>query len=189
MRPLRSLILVGVVVVLCVLGWLNHNPAAAMRMGGAFGSRVNLVLREDKGWTYGARVGLTGMRRGGFWGASGSFRTEVVADALTETGRLLDVSSTPFTDDEVTDAIRWFTGISPLQYATADAVAGQTASNLLLGLDPDWTTRSLAAVAAVTADSATAAYRELIDLDRLYLVVVGDAEQLTDPLRAAGWQV
>ncbi|NLT29424.1 MAG: insulinase family protein [Propionibacterium sp.] len=158
-------------------------------MGGAFGSRVNLVLREEKGWTYGARVGLTGMRRGGFWGTSGSFRTEVVADAITEARRLLDVTDNPFTDAEVADAIRWFTGISPLQYATADAVAGQTASNLLLGLDPGWTTSNLAAISAVTAESATAAYHELIDLDNLWLVVVGDADQLTDPLRSAGWNV
>ncbi|MGJ3509194.1 M16 family metallopeptidase [Enemella sp. A6] len=162
---------------------------AVHAMGGAFGSRVNLVLREDKGWTYGARVGLTGMRQGGFWATSGSFRTEVVADAITEARRLLDVTDSPFTDAEVTDAVRWFTGTSPLQYATADTVAARTATNLLLGLDPQWTTRNLAAIAAVTAESATAAYRELIDLDNLYLVVVGDADHLTEPLRAAGWSV
>lgn len=162
---------------------------AVHAMGGAFGSRVNLMLREEKGWTYGARVGLTGMRQGGFWATSGSFRTEVVADAVTEARRLLDMTHTPVTDEEVADAVRWFTGISPLQYATADAVAGQTASNLLQGLDPQWTTHNLAAIARVTPESATGAYRELIDLDNLYLVVVGDAEHLTDPLRAAGWQV
>lgn len=177
------------------LGIDRHHPqwadllVAVHAVGGAFGSRVNLVLREEKGWTYGSRVAMTALRSGGFWATSGSFRTDVVVPAITEAKALLDIASRPITDTEVVDAINWFTGISPLQYATADAVASQTASNLLQGLHPRWTTQNLARISKVTAASATAAYRELIDLDRLWLVVVGDAEQLTDPLRNAGWDV
>lgn len=177
------------------LGIDRHHPqwaellVAVHAVGGAFGSRVNLVLREEKGWTYGSRVALTAMRSGGFWATSGSFRTDVVVPAITEAKQLLDISNRPITQDEVTDAINWFTGISPLQYATADAVASQTASNLLQGLTPRWTTQNLTHITKVTPETATAAYRTLIDLDRLWLVVVGDAEQLTDPLRAAGWDV
>jgi zinc protease len=47
--------------------------------------------------------------------------------------------------------------------------------------------RSLAALRAVTPESATAAYDSLVDLDKLTLVVVGDADRLAEPLRAAGF--
>jgi zinc protease len=87
----------------------------------------------------------------------------------------------------VTAAITYFVGVSPLRYATADGVADQAASHVLNNLGDDWVDRNLAAVAAVTPETATAAYQELVHLDDLTLVVVGDAEKLAGPLRAAGF--
>ena len=85
------------------------------------------------------------------------------------------------------DAITFFTGVSPLRYATADGVADQAAAHILAGLGDDYVDRNLAALAAVTPESATAAYAELVHLDDLTLVVVGDADVLAEPLRAAGY--
>ena len=50
-------------------------------MGGAFLSRLNKVLREERGYTYGVRLGFMPLRQGGSFAVQGSFRTEVVADA------------------------------------------------------------------------------------------------------------
>lgn len=160
---------------------------AGYAMGGAFLSRLNKVLREERGYTYGVRLGFTPLRAGGSYAVSGSFRTEVLADAVREARELLDVSAQPFDAAEVGDAVAYYAGTSPLRFATADGVAGQAAMQLLNGLAPDYLDRSLAALQDVTAESATTAYASVVDPAAASLVVVGDADQLAEPLRALGY--
>src|SRR5215210_4482867 len=160
---------------------------AGYAMGGAFLSRLNAVLREDKGYTYGVRMNFTPLHSGGSFAVQGSFRTEVVADALSITRELIDVSSRPFTRQEVEEAVAFLIGVSPLRYATADGVADQAATQVLAGLPEDYVDRSLALLRSVTPDSATAAYQSVVHPDELTLVVVGDAERIAEPLRSAGY--
>ncbi|MFL6027887.1 MAG: M16 family metallopeptidase [Friedmanniella sp.] len=160
---------------------------ASYAMGGAFLSRLNAVLREDKGYTYGVRMQFAPLRSAGSFAVQGSFRTEVVADALALTGDLLQTGDRPFTAEEVREAVAYFVGVSPLRYATADGVTDQAANNVLAELPEDYVDRSLAALREVTPESATAAYAELVHLDELSLVVVGDASVIADPLRAVGF--
>jgi zinc protease len=160
---------------------------ASYAMGGAFLSRLNAVLREEKGYTYGVRMNFGPLRTGGSFAVQGSFRTEVVADALAITRELIDVDQAPFTNQEVDDAVAFFTGVSPLRYATAEGVADQAATQLLAGLPEDYVDRSLALLRSVTPEAATEAYRSVVHPDELTLVVVGDAERLADPLRATGF--
>jgi len=166
-------------------GWADLT-VAGYAMGGAFLSRLNAVLREDKGYTYGVRFAATPLRRAGWYALQGSFRTEVVPEALATARELLSVSGRPFTAEEVADAVAYFVGVSPLRYATADGVADQAAVHVLAELGDDYVDRSLADISAVTPESATAAYRELVELEPMSLVVVGDAERLEAPLRAQG---
>ncbi len=160
---------------------------ASYAMGGAFLSRLNAVLREDKGYTYGVRMAFSPLRQGGSFSVQASFRTEVVVDALQITRDLIDIGPKPFTAQEVDDAVAFYTGVSPLRYATADGVADQAANQALMGLPDDYVDRSLALLRSVTPESAGAAYGSLVVPDTLSLVVVGDAEQLAEPLRAAGF--
>jgi zinc protease len=160
---------------------------ASYAMGGAFLSRLNAVLREDKGYTYGVRMNFGPLRTGGSFAVQGSFRTEIVADALAITRELIDVDQAPFTSQEVDDAVAFFTGVSPLRYATAEGVADQAATQVLARLPEDYVDRSLALLRSVTPEAATEAYRSVVHPDELTLVVVGDADRLADPLRAAGF--
>jgi zinc protease len=160
---------------------------ASYAMGGAFLSRLNAVLREEKGYTYGVRMAFAPLRSGGTFAVQGSFRTEVVADALRLTRELLQTGSRPFTSEEVREAVAYFVGVSPLRYATADGITDQVGNNVLLGLPLDYVDRSLTALAEVTPESATAAFEELVRLDELSLVVVGDASVVAQPLREVGF--
>jgi zinc protease len=160
---------------------------ASYAMGGAFLSRLNAALREDKGYTYGVRMQFNPLRSAGSFAVQGSFRTEVVADALALTRELLETRDKPFTPDEVREAIAYFVGVSPLRYATADGVSDQAGNNVLAQLPQDYVDHSLAALRKVTPESATVAYSELVRLDDLSLVVVGDASVIAEPLRAAGF--
>jgi zinc protease len=156
-------------------------------MGGAFLSRLNAVLREEKGYTYGVRMNFGPLRTGGSFAVQGSFRTEVVDDALAITRELIKVDEAPFTSQEVNDAVAFFTGVSPLRYATADGVADQAATQVLAGLPDDYVDRSLALLRSVTPEAATETYGSIVNPDELTLVVVGDAERLADPIRSLGF--
>ena len=160
---------------------------ASYAMGGAFLSRLNAVLREEKGYTYGVRMNLGPLHRGGSFAIQGSYRTEVVVDALAITRELINVDDAPFSSQEVNDAVAFFTGVSPLRYATAEGVADQAATQVLAGLPDDYVDRSLALLRSVTPEDATEAYRSIVHPDELTLVVVGDADQLADPIRALGF--
>lgn len=167
--------------------WADISVASYI-MGGAFLSRLNSVLREDLGYTYGVRMGFQPLRAGGTFAVSGSFRTEVIGDALTQAKKLLSIQDAPFTENEVSNAVTYFTGVSPLRYATADGIADQAALNALALLPDDYLDRRLAALRQVTPESAAAAYTSLVDPDQLTLAISGDAEQITQPLKDAGFE-
>ena len=166
--------------------WADFT-VASYAMGGAFLSRLNAVLREERGYTYGVHLQSAPQRSGGTFSVQGSFRTDVAAAALAEAQQLLQIEDRPFGAEEVRQAQTYFTGVSPLRYATADGVADQAATQRLLQLPEDYVDANLAALQAVTPESATAAYRALVDVDALTLVLVGDAGVLADPVRALGF--
>lgn len=177
------------------LGPDRHDPrwpayqVGSYAVGGAFLSRLNKVLREERGYTYGVGLQNAPQRDKGSYAVSGSFRTEVLAPALAEARSLLDLTGRPITEAEVTDAVNYFAGVSPLRYATAEGIADQTASMVTQGLPLDYVNQYLAGIRSTTPGAATAAYSEVVDLDALTLVVVGAADELVEPVRAAGFAV
>ncbi|MFT3832052.1 MAG: pitrilysin family protein [Micropruina sp.] len=170
----------------------RHPDYAAARLGafvlgGGFLSRLNRVLREERGYTYGVQLANTPARSGGLVTMSASFRTEVAAAAIAEAFELLRVDADRgITGAELTEAVNFLVGIAPLRCATASGVADQVAALAEAGLDPDFVNAHTAALLRVTPDQATAAVSELLARDDLTLVVVGDADVLAGGLSAAG---
>lgn len=160
---------------------------ATHALGGAYLSRLNKVLREERGFSYGVGLSNAPLRSGGFSYVHGSFRTEVVGEALGLMPGLLDVRSAPITDAEISRARDYLIGTTPLRYATAGGVTGGVLGLLAAGLDADYIGAQLAAYRATTADEASAAASAFIDTTAGSLVVVGDAAALEQPLRDAGW--
>ena len=92
-------------------GWAALKVACGA-LGGTFGSRLNQVLREDKGWSYGVGMSSRPLPDGGVATVAGSFRTEVGADAVAEALRIL-TSSDDLRADEVDAARDHSVGIAP----------------------------------------------------------------------------
>ena len=161
---------------------------ATNALGGAYLSRLNRVLREEKGFSYGVSLVNSPLRSGGYTYTHGSFRNEVVGEALSLMPSLLDVASDPVTPDEVARARDYLVGTTPLRYATASGVTVGVLSLIGAGLGPDAVEKQLEGYRRVTPDSASAAAAELVATDAGSLVVVGDAGVLEGPLRAAGWE-
>ena len=67
-------------------------------------------MREEKGFTYGVHLANSPMRDGGLLAVAGSFRTEVVVEAVDLARELLDVTSSPITATEVADAVTYTNG-------------------------------------------------------------------------------
>src|SRR4029434_7958100 len=134
----------------------SSGSISSVALGGAFLSRLNAVLREEKGYTYGVRMNFGPLRTGGSFAVQGSFRTEVVVEALAITRELIKVDDAAFTSQEVDDAVAFFTGVSPLRYATAEGVADQAATQVLAGLPDDYVDRSLATFRSATPEAGNA---------------------------------
>jgi predicted Zn-dependent peptidase len=160
---------------------------ATHAVGGAFLSRLNKVLREELGFTYGVHLVNQPMRSRGLLAVQGSFRTEVVAEAVSRAEKLLDLTANPLTDAEVAQAVTFQLGSSPLRYSTAHQVTENLASLVAAGLTAEFINANARSLAQVTPLTATTVLAELLPADRLTLVVVGDADALAAPLEQAGW--
>uniref|UniRef100_UPI0010411489 M16 family metallopeptidase n=1 Tax=Actinomadura roseirufa TaxID=2094049 RepID=UPI0010411489 len=157
-------------------------------LGGGLTSRLNAVLREEKGYTYGMRAGLLRMRHCGLFIAQGAVHTEVtadaVADALTE---LRGVLSRGIDAEEHGSSVRALADRAPAEYETARSVAAELADASASGLGADYPSNYLAAVRASTPDGVANAYRKHVDPEALTVIAVGDAEQIREPLEKLGY--
>jgi zinc protease len=151
-------------------------------VGGTISSRVDRVLREEKGYTYGTRSGFTAPSRGGVFTLSGSVRNEVTAEAVDEAVRLLLEARDGLTDKEVSEAKDNLIRTAPLRYEQADSIAQQVGSNIACGVPLDFADTYLGQIAATTAESATAAYNTYVGDAGLLVVVVGEESAIRDRL-------
>ncbi|MBM3885415.1 MAG: insulinase family protein [Gemmatimonadetes bacterium] len=152
-------------------------------LGGGSDSRLFDILREQKGWTYGAYSSVSRRRGIGSFSATAEVRNAVADSALRELlVQMRRMGAEPMTEVEFDRKKQTLVGRFPLQVETADAVASQVANARLLGLPTDYVQTYRQRLAAVTAVQAQAAARAAIRADATYIVVVGDATALRETL-------
>jgi zinc protease len=154
-------------------GWAPY-PVLSFVLGGSPSARIDAVLREEKGYTYGIRSSFRPRVAGGSFVTSGSVRSEVTGEAVEILLGILDGAREGFTDAEVRSGVDYVGKTAPGRYATADAVADETAALALEGLPLDFTTRNLRAVAELGRDDLDGAYRK-VATGEWSVVLVGDA--------------
>ncbi len=158
---------------------------ATQVLGGGADSRLFLILRERKGWTYGAYATLQRYRGLGYWQATAEVRTEVADSALSELLRQIErIRTQAIADSELAAAKGFLVGSFPLTIETPSQIAAHVANAKLLGLGDDYLRLYRERLAAVTAAAARAAASRLYRRGGLTIVVVGDATQLYDRLKA-----
>ena len=153
-------------------------------LGGQFVSRVNLKLREEKGYTYGARTGFDWRRGRAPFSLHASVHTgstaDAVRDALTELEDLR--GPRPVTPDELSLAKASLTRGYPRNFETAGQVARSVAQLALYGLPDTYFQEFVPKVNAVTADEVTRVAAAYLDPSRLTTLVVGDHVAIADQL-------
>jgi zinc protease len=155
-------------------------------VGGTITSRVDTVLREEKGYTYGTRSSFTAPRKGGIFTLGGAVRTEVTGAAIDEALKILRGARDGMTDREVSEAKDNLIRTAPLRYEQADSIAQQVGSNIAAGVPLGFADTYLAQIAATTAESATEAYRGYVGTSGLLVVVVGEAKDVRGQLEGLG---
>lgn len=168
-------------------------------LGGTLTSRLDRVLREEKGYTYGVRAfgqvlrsaapaGGTGIAPGAAMLAiSGSVDTESTGPALEDLWTVLRVlAADGLTDAERETAEQNLVGVAPLKYETAAAVASTLADQVEQQLPDDFQAQLYRRLAATGTVEATAAVVAAFPADHLVTVLVGDAAQIAEPVRALG---
>jgi zinc protease len=153
-------------------------------LGGAFVSRINLNLREDKGYTYGVRTGFE-LRRGiGPFVVQTSVATNATADAVRETLKeLRDISGPrPVTPEELSMAKDSVSKGYPRGFETVSQVARSIAQLALHGLPDTYFEDFIPRLSAITADDVTRVARQYLDLGKMTTVIVGDLDTISRSL-------
>jgi len=149
--------------------------------GGAFHSRLVMNIREQKGYTYSPRSGITALRQHGFFTVHAAVRNEVAAATLTEIFYEMDrVRSLPVSSEELESAQSYLSGVFSLGVATQDGVLGQLSTVYLDQLPDDYLETYRAKIRALTADDVLLAARRHFDSANSQIVLVGDREQLVE---------
>nr|WP_267243739.1 pitrilysin family protein [Streptomyces sp. PR69] len=162
-------------------------------LGGTLTSRLDRVLREEKGYTYGVRAFAQVLRSApdasgaAMLAISGSVDTPNTGPALRDLWQVLrTLAAEGLTDAERDAAVQNLVGVAPLKYETAASVAGTLADQVEQFLPDDFQAQLYARLAETGTVEATAAAVSAFPVDRLVTVLVGDASQIEEPVRALG---
>jgi predicted Zn-dependent peptidase len=146
-------------------------------LGGQFTSRLNLKLREEKAYTYGARSGFDWKRGLAPFLLSTSVHTASTADAVADAVAEIEAirGSRPVTAAELEHAKAALTRGYPAGFETAAHVARAVSQLALYDLPDSYFSDFVPAVNAVTADDVTRVAAQYLDPNRLTALVVGDS--------------
>ena len=167
----------------------DYFPLLVMNsiLGGPFSSRLNMTLREDKGYTYGARSGFSWrVRQAGPFVATASVHTEATAAALAEFAREFAgmAGQQPVSEEELAFAKTYLTRGYPATFETPADMAQHLETLVAYGLPDDYFHTVVPRLRAVTAGEVLRVAKTYLLLDRLTAVVVGDRQRIEAGLRA-----
>jgi len=155
-------------------------------LGGSFTARVNMNLREDKAWAYGAYTFVySGAGPRPFMGYA-PVQTDKTAPSMAELRREMAAitDERPPEADELARVLDDTTLSLPGNWETAGAVAGSLAQMVRYGYEDDYWDTYAERVRALSLEDITEAAEKYVDPDRLVWVVVGDRERIEDEVRS-----
>jgi zinc protease len=159
-------------------------------LGGAFNSRINLNLREDKGYTYGARSGFSADQFSGSFTASAEVRADATDKSIIEfVNEINGYRDQGITKQELSFMRSAINQQDALKYETPTAKLGFLAQILEHNLAPSFVKERAEIVENITAEEINSLAKKHLDLSDMLMVVVGDAKTLKPQLKALGYDV
>jgi predicted Zn-dependent peptidase len=153
-------------------------------LGGSFSSRLNLNLREKRGYTYGAGSSFDLRAAPGPFAASAAVQTDKTAEALTEFFNELNGILKPVPPDELARAKNYVALRFPGTFETTADIARRLEEVVVYGLPDDYFSQYVKAIQAVTAADVQRVASQYVQPDRVIVVVVGDRAVIEARIRA-----
>ena len=167
----------------------DYYPTQVMnyKLGGSFNGYVNLVLREEKGFTYGARTGFSGSFIPGTFNAGASVRStatlesvQIFKDLMSKYAEGIPAEDLQFTKDALIKS-------NALQFETVGSLVGMLEEISQYNLPNDYVKSQEAIVTNMDIAQHKALARKYINPMRMYYVVAGDAATQLEPLSEIGF--
>ncbi len=154
-------------------------------LGGLFNSRINLNLREEHAYTYGAFSHFEWRRQASSFETSTAVRSDATAAAVREIlGEIDRMQNELVSPAELSLALDYLTGVFPIRFETTAAIADAIASREGYSLPSDYFDRYRDQIASVTAEDVLRVAQRHLTPDRIQVVAVGDATIVRAELEA-----
>jgi zinc protease len=172
-------------------GMARNNPdweklfVANHAFGGFFSSRLNLNLREDKGYSYGVRSNTSPARAASFYSMGGRVQTDATAPSVVEFLKEYEqvVGKRPLTREEIEFSKASITKGYSRDFETIGQLAGALSNQLIYGLPDDQLVQYPKKISAVDVKSANETAKRYFHPGNVAIIVVGDLEKIEGPVR------
>ena len=163
----------------------DYVPVRVMNtiLGGMFASRINMNLREEHGYTYGANSQFVYWRSGGPFSVATGVRTDVTAPAVHEVMlELRKMSETRVTPEELTLAKDAITLQLPALFETSDRTTGSLSTLFTHGLPLNYYSNLSEQISVVDAQAVQEVAKKYLVADKFVVVAVGDRSKIGEAL-------
>lgn len=152
-------------------------------LGGAFNSRINLNLREDKGITYGANSGFIGGKTLGWFEVSTDLNADSTAQGITEIFKEIEVYRTEgVNESEIAFMRNAFTLSDALEFETPTSKARFLRQLLSYDLDKTYRNEQLDIINSIDKATIDALAKQYLNMDKMQIIVVGDKAKVLPQL-------
>ncbi|MEO7307163.1 MAG: pitrilysin family protein [Ferruginibacter sp.] len=159
-------------------------------LGGSFNSHLNMNLREDKGWTYGARSGFSSDEYTGNFTFSSGIRADATDSALIETMKdIKNYAATGITADELVFTKNAIGQRDALQYETGPQKAGFIRRILDYNLQGNFVQQQNKILSAMTKNEIDALAKKWLVADKMNILLVGDKAKILPGLKQLGYEI
>lgn len=158
-------------------------------LGGQFTSRINLNLRENKGYTYGAFSHFSYLKEAAYFYVSTSVGIENTVNAIKEIYSELEKIQEGITDDELEFAKSSIVRNFPSNFESYRQITNNLSSRVLHNLPDDYFNTYIDNVLSVNSEQIKFAAQKFINPDNALCVIVGDKDKLSGPLETMGLEI
>ncbi len=159
---------------------------ANYKLGGSFNGLFNLILREEKGFTYGARSSISGSRDYGIFTASSRVRTNSTLESVTIFKTEMEKYREKMPQEYVDFTKDALLKSNALRFETIGNLLGMLSTMTSYNLPPDYIKQEEAYVQGLTPEKVLEMAKKYIDPSKMYYVVVGDAKTQLKDLEKVG---
>jgi zinc protease len=166
------------------MGLLNYS------LGGDFNSRVNINLREAKGWTYGARSGFSGDEYSGDFTFSSGIRADATDSALIEViNEIKNYAAKGITEEELSFMKMAIGQRDALAYETGSQKAGFVGRILQYDLPANFATQQNTILKNIKKAEIDALAKKWLDVNKMNILLVGDKAKILPGLQKLGYEI